>query len=682
MNYISRHTIKYALLAVGLMAQSSLCAQTLLPKPQSMIELSGEFDTHRQQCLVATESEAKAMAREAGFDIACDTATVPSGINAGRACYRFRIMEHGGAPEAYQISVDSDTISVAARSVAGFRYAKATLQQLTLDNGNIACCEINDYPAMQWRGAMIDVSRHFMPIDFLYRQVDLMAQFKLNRLHLHLTDAAGWRMEIKAYPRLTQLAAWRSDENWKKWWFGDRKYAEEGSPNAHGGYYTQAELRGLVAYAQARGIVIVPEIEMPAHSEEVLTAYPELTCTHEPYRQADFCPGNEQTYSFLEQVLTEVMSVFPSADIHIGGDEAGKASWPNCPLCRQRMAAEGYSRIEELQGYLVRRIARFLENHGRRMLAWHEVLADSLPHDATLMIWGDTAVAHQAIGRGLDVVLSPGKYCYLDAYQDDPTTLPEAMGGYLPLADVYAYEPTAGFTVEEQKHIRGIQGNLWTEYVPTPKDAERQLWPRLLAIAETAWSGSEAKDSADFRRRAIAITERMRANGVAAFDLSREVGDRKASASLAVHKARGAKVVYNAPYNERYCASGTTALTDGRRGGWNYGPGSAWQGFISRGRMDVTIDLGRKQKLSSIATNFFQSSGPEIFLPARYVISISTDGEHFKELYRRESPVDRLTNPSVETWEWQGRCRARYVRVQAQQGDLGGWIFADEVEMY
>lgn len=642
--------------------------------PRSVEWAKGTFAANHGYSFVATSKSVLDMAKKAGF--AEDSTDM-----AAEGCIVFKQLEEPCADEAYRLCVCSDTITVEARSVAGFRYALTTLKQLKRDDGKIACCRINDSPAMAWRGAMIDVSRHFMPIEFLYKQVDLMASFKLNRLHLHLTDAAGWRMEIKAYPRLTQLAAWRTDSLWKKWWHGSRLYAQEGAANAHGGYYTQEELRRLVAYAEKKGIVIVPEIEMPAHSEEVLTAYPELSCTHEPYRQADFCPGNNQTFQFLEQVLSEVIDVFPSIDIHLGGDEAGKASWRNCTLCKQRMEAEGYSSTDELQGYLMRRMAQFLERHGRRMLAWHEVVADSMPHDATLMVWGDTDIAHKAIQQGHDVVLSPGKYCYLDAYQDDPTTLPEAMGGFLPLSDVYAYRPTQGFTDSEIQHIRGIQGNLWTEYVPTPKDAERQLWPRLLAIAETAWSGDNNKDSADFRQRAIATTAQLRSMGVAAFDISREIGDRRESRSIAKHKARGATVTYNAPYNSRYCAAGEAALTDGRRGGWSYGPGSAWQGFIGKGRMDVTIDLGRKRKLHQIATNFFQSSGPEIFLPADYIISISDDGEHFTELYRRHESVERLTNPSVATWNWRGHCRTRYVRVQALSGEYGGWIFADEVEM-
>lgn len=673
---------KLFLLLALLCTPVSLPSQTLLPMPRRVEWHEGTFAMNRDYGFIAASANVLDMAKEAGFDEDKAEAVANMDGKGAKGCFVFRRLEPKGADEAYNLCVDKDTITVEASTVAGFRYALATLKQLELSDGQIACCTINDSPAMAWRGAMIDVSRHFMPIEFLYKQIDLMASFKLNRLHLHLTDAAGWRMEIKAYPRLTQLAAWRSDSSWKKWWHGSRQYAEEGSANAHGGYYTQQELRRLVAYAEKKGIVIVPEIEMPAHSEEVLTAYPELSCTHEPYLQADFCPGNEQTYQFLEQVLSEVIDVFPSTDIHIGGDEAGKASWRNCPLCKQRMEAEGYRSTDELQGYLVRRIAQFLKIHGRRMLAWHEVMADSMPHDATLMVWGDTAIAHKAIRLGHDVVLSPGKYCYLDAYQDDPTTLPEAMGGFLPLSEVYAYRPTQGFSDSEIQHIRGIQANLWTEYVPTPKDAERQLWPRLLAIAETAWSGDDKKDSVDFRRRAIATTAQLRSMGVAAFDISHEIGDREVSLSLVKHKARGATVVYNAPYNSRYCAAGESALTDGRRGGWNYGPGSAWQGFISSGRMDVTIDLGRMRKLHQISTNFFQSSGPEIFLPAMFIISISDDGKSFEEIYECNQTVERLSNPSVEIQSWTGSIRTRYVRLQALSGEYGGWIFADEVEMY
>ena len=246
---------------------------------------------------------------------------------------------------------------------------------------------IKDEPRFPYRGMMLDVSRHFFDKEFVKKQMDILSYYKINRLHLHLTDAAGWRIEIKKYPRLTQFAAWRPQAVWKDWWNGDRKYCEENDPQAKGGYYTQDDIRELVAYARQHYITLIPEIEMPAHSEEVLTAYPELSCTHEPYKQADFCIGNEKTYEFLENVLLEVMDLFPSKYIHVGGDEAGKASWKTCPLCQARMKEEGLKDVNELQSYLIHRMERFLNSHGRNLLGWDEILDGGLAPNATVMSW-------------------------------------------------------------------------------------------------------------------------------------------------------------------------------------------------------------------------------------------------------------------------------------------------------
>ena len=262
-----------------------------------------------------------------------------------------------------------------------------------------------------------------------------MAQYKFNYLHLHLTDAAGWRIEIKRYPRLTNFAAWRPQASWTEWAANGHRYTYADSCNAYGGYYTQDQLRHLVAYAAQRGITIVPEIEMPGHSEEVLTAYPELSCTHQPYQQADFCPGSIATYDFLENVLSEVMDVFPSKYIHIGGDEAAKKSWGSCPLCQQMMRQLACDK-DGLQAHLIAHMGRFLQRHGRQLVGWDEVIAANLPANTTVMVWRDTQYAHRALQHGYGVVLSPGAYCYLDAYQDAPHTQPEAIGGYLPLDKV------------------------------------------------------------------------------------------------------------------------------------------------------------------------------------------------------------------------------------------------------
>ncbi len=579
--------------------------------------------------------------------------------------------------EAYTLKVTKDSIIIKADSEIGFLRAEQTLDQLT-ENGKVRCCTINDFPAYEWRGAMLDVSRHFLTVDFLKKHIDILAGYKINRLHLHLTDAAGWRMEIKKYPLLTSVAAWRPYDTWKEWWSGDRLYVEEGSPEAHGGYYTQDELRELVAYADERGILIVPEIEMPSHSEEVLTVYPELSCTHVPYKQADFCIGNPATFEFLENVLLEVMDVFPSKYIHIGGDEAGKGSWKTCHLCQGKMKKLGLKDVDALQAHLIEHMGNFLAGHGRELIGWDEVLDETLTENSTVMVWRGIDIVGKAAAMGYDVIVSPGSHCYLDSYQDAPATQPEAIGGYLPLEKVYGYDPVAGLSEAEKSRIKGIQGNVWAEYIPTEEHREYMLYPRILAIAEIGWNGTEVKDYEEFYGRALVETERLRTAGVNAFDLRNEIGERPESKSPATHKAVGAKVTYNLPLTHHYTAGGETALTDGIRGGWTYGDGR-WQGFIMGGRLDVTIDLGESMDLNSVSADFMQSCGPEIYFPASFTVSVSEDGEDFTELCHEETPVVKSALTEIKEWKWEGQSKGRYVRVKATAGEFSGWIFLDEI---
>lgn len=655
-----------------------LSGQQLLPLPKQVDWTPGAFRLDRSCRFEAAAPASEEMLQWFPF-LKCSASGAQP---AAEAVLQLTPLAGTESPEAYRLRIVPDTIELSAASAEGFLQGSRTLRQLVAGD-SLPCCLISDAPAFAWRGLMLDVSRHFFPLSFLKKQVDVIASYKMNRLHLHLTDAAGWRMEIKRYPELTRVAAWRKDSLWKTWWNGSRQYVEEGTPGAYGGYYTQEELRDLVAYARQRGITIVPEIEMPGHSEEVLAVYPELSCTHEPYAQADFCPGNEATFRFLEHVLDEVMTVFPSRDIHIGGDEAAKRSWGECPLCRKRMADEGLKDVNGLQAYFVRRVGEYLKNHGRRLVGWDEIIADSLPHGATVMLWRDTAFVHDAVRRGYEVVLAPGRFCYLDAYQDAPPSEPEAIGGFRPLSHVYSYSPLIHLSADERRHIRGVQGNLWTEYIATPEHVEHMLYPRLLALAEIAWHGSPASSFDDFRRRAVAETQRLRAAGVHAFDLTREKGDRPESLRPVLHKARGAKVTYRYPFNTIYAAAGDSALTDGLCGGWDYAAPSAWQGFISGKRFDVVIDLGRVVPVERILTHFFQASGVEIFYPARFAISVSSDGEHYVTLTDRRQTVEKFAKPSVTEMGWDGPATpARYVRVQAEPGEYGGWIFTDEVEVY
>lgn len=649
-------------------------AQTLLPKPQQAVMHKGTFRTDKPFRIENRAGEAV----QNPYDVLWAAAgKMPHSATTRVVSYMTDASLP--SPEAYRLHVSKDTIAVTAPGREGFLRAAQTLAQLHTPGG-IACCDISDAPAYSWRGVMMDVSRHFFNLDFLKKQIDVLASYKINRFHIHLTDAAGWRMEIKRYPRLTSLGAWRTDSLWKTWWNdGKRHYMNEGEPGAYGGYYTQAQLRELNDYAAARGITLVPEIEMPAHSEEVLTAYPELSCTHVPYKQADFCPGSVATYDFLENVLKEVMDVFPSAYIHVGGDEAGKASWPDCPLCRQKMREEGIKDVHGLQAHLIKHFGNFLKAHGRTMVGWDEVIDESLPEGTTVMVWRGTDKAGDAIRHGYDVVLAPGTYCYLDSYQDAPPTQPEAIGGFLTLQKVYNYVPGDGLSADEKKHIKGIQGNLWTEYVPSASHAEYMLYPRALALAEIGWNGTAEKNYADFRIRALNETKKLRAKGVNAFDLSKELGERSEVYKPVRHKALGAKVTYNQPASEYYPAAGDGSLTDGQRGGWANNDGR-WQGFISRKGFDVVIDLGKAQSISSVACDFMQVCGPEIFFPSSYTVSASTDGKQFTQLCDQRFESAKTIQPDVRTYRWKGKAtKARFIRIEALPSAFGGWLFADEV---
>lgn len=588
------------------------------------------------------------------------------------------------SPESYTLSVTSQRIEIRATSGAGLFYGMQTLLQLmqpaSTGSYSVPSVEIEDTPRFAYRGLMLDVSRHFSTKEFIKKQIDALAYYKINRLHLHLTDAAGWRLEIKKYPLLTDFAAWRTDPTWKKWWNGGRKYLRYDEPGASGGYYTQDDIREILEYARQHYITVIPEIEMPSHSEEVLAAYPQLSCSGEPYKNSDFCVGNEETFTFLENVLTEVMELFPSEYIHVGGDEAGKSAWKTCPKCQKRMKDEHLANVDELQSYLIHRIEKFLNNHGRRLLGWDEILQGGIAPNATVMSWRGEEGGIAAVTSGHHAIMTPGAYCYLDSYQDAPYSQPEAIGGYLPLKKVYAYDPVpASLTAEQAKLVYGVQGNLWVEYIPTPEHVEYMIYPRMLALAEVAWSAPERKSWPDFHTRALSAVADLQKKGYHPFDLSKEIGSRPESLQPVSHLALGKKVTYNSSYSPHYPAQGNTALTDGIRGDWTYGDGS-WQGFISDNRLDVTIDMEKETPIHFITAAFMQVVGAEVFLPETVIISISDDGINFTELQKQHFEVSKETPIRFTDISWQGEAKGRYVRYQAQAGsEFGGWIFTDEI---
>lgn len=652
-------------------------AQTLLPMPQQLTRGQGVFRIDKgYQTIDLTR-----------LDLTKEPMVAPwkGKANKSKRVMLFRPWGKS-SNEGYRLRITTDSVVVSADNREGFLHAMATLVQWREGN-QLAAVDITDEPAFAWRGVMIDLSRHIFPLSFLRKTIDNMSALKLNRLHLHLTDAGGWRLQINRYPRLTSLGAWRTASDWNAWWIeGDRGYLPEGTPGAYGGYFTQDEMRKLVTYARSRGVEVVPEIEMPGHSDEVMAAYPHLSCIEagegspeggKLIASSEFCPGNEETYIFLQNVLDEVMEVFPSHDIHVGGDEAGMSAWRSCVRCRAKMRAQGMTDVAQLQSYLMRRMARYLRDHGRRLVGWDEVIADSLGANVDVMVWRDAASAREAIRRGHRVVMAPSSHCYIQVPQDNSDA--GTQSGYLPLEQVYSFDPLAGMTTEEARAVRGVQACVWTEYLKTEQEVEERLYPRLFAMAETGWNGKGKSSYLDFHERAVVLSDQLRAQGTRAFDLRHAQGDRPESREDVAHKARGCKVTYARPWNDKYAAQGAYTLTDGCRGGWSHSDG-AWQGFLGEGdALDVTIDLGRAKPIRSVMLMFLHDAEIWVSVPQTLVMDVSDDGNVWRNIHTDTLTTKPSPEPSFHPYEWQGNAHARYVRVRASSVSKDHWLFTDEI---
>jgi len=421
--------------------------------------------------------------------------------------------------EAYALTVSSDRVEIAAREPAGIRFGIQTLRQLVAAHAEVIfAVHIEDAPRFAYRGLHLDVGRHFFPVSFIKKYIDAMAAFKLNTFHWHLTEDQGWRLEIARYPELTRVGAWRAETIVGHARTGARGY--DGTP--HGGFYTQAEAREVVAYARERGITVLPEIEMPGHALAMIAAYPELGCVPGPFAVRTtwgisdevLCPS-EATFAFLEAVLAEVLDIFPSEYIHIGGDEASKVRWKASPVAQAVIAREGLQDEDELQSWFIRRIERFLNAHGRRLVGWDEILEGGLAPNATVMSWRGTAGGIAAAKQGHDVIMSPNDDLYFDHYQGPEVREPLAIGGMTTLEETYRYEPVPSeLTADEARHILGPQGNVWTEYMPTPEQVEYMVYPRALALAEIAWSPQDRRDWDGFQTRLPAALAQLDKLGI------------------------------------------------------------------------------------------------------------------------------------------------------------------------
>lgn len=662
---------------------------SVIPTPLSVVEGNGVFQIETKMSFYSnTDSGTKRILKDL-LETSFGVEKWKSGYTRKKSDIALVLVKELSEPltndEAYELEITEKRIIVKAYKPEGLFYGVQTLSQMVYDRANyfskqLPVVAIKDQPRFGYRGLMLDVSRHFFSKDFVMKQIDALAFLKLNRLHLHLTDAAGWRVEIKKYPKLTEMAAWRPEANWKKWWNGDRQYADISDMGASGGYYTKKDIKEILAYAKKNFITVIPEIEMPGHSEEVLAAYPELSCSGIAYKDADFCAGNEKTFEFLENVLTEVIEMFPSEYIHIGGDEAGKNGWRKCPKCKLRMEQEGLKDVDELQSYFIKRISKFLHSKGRKLIGWDEILEGGLADDATVMSWRGVEGGLKAVKSGHHAIMTPGEFLYFDAYQDAPYSQPEAIGGYLPLKKVFSYDPIpSDFTPEQAALIDGVQANLWAEYIPTTSHSEMMLYPRLFALSEVAWSEVDRKDFDRFHDKSLKLVELFKQKGYQPFELSQEIGNRKEAESVTQHLGFGKKVTYNAPFHEAYTAAGVSTLTDGLHGGWTYGD-KRWQGFISANRLDVVIDLEKEVDIHEIYADIMQSPGAEVYLPSQIIVEVSTDGVNFTTLMDQSYEVDKGSSILIKKYGWDGQTKGRYVRFVARSSkEIGGWIFTDEI---
>ncbi|MBR6885946.1 MAG: beta-N-acetylhexosaminidase [Bacteroidales bacterium] len=505
-----------ALLAAAACAQPQPQPFSVIPMPESVALSDGVFPVRGAALEIDPQLDSLSAKAVGRFAAALETASGKK-LRQGSGGFSFSLNPTLGTEE-YAILIGPEGVKVEASALGGFVYACETLKQMLPAGvyGSVPVkadwvlpyADIHDSPRFAYRGMHLDPVRHFFDVEEVKRYLDVMTAYKMNRFHWHLTDDQGWRMEVKAYPRLTEVGAWRDGTVVKKYW-----ESTDGIP--HGGFYTREQMMEVVAYAAERGITVIPELDLPGHMLAALASYPELGCTGGPYKvwrrwgvaPDILCAGNEKVYEFLENVLTELMDIFPSEYIHIGGDECFNKQepcpWDSCPKCAAKMRSLGIKKGPQakhyLQNYVTARIQDFLNGHGRRIIGWDEILQGNLAPGATVMSWRGIEGGIEAARKGFDAIMTPNSHLYLDYYQgDERDKEPFGIGGRNPLERVYSYEPLEGVTPEAEGHILGVQANLWTEYIATPEHLEYMLLPRLCAVSEVQWCTPENRDYARF----------------------------------------------------------------------------------------------------------------------------------------------------------------------------------------
>jgi hexosaminidase len=690
-------------------------SQYIIPEPVKMEVSKGYFEFNESTVISVNGKEAFADAEIFneylknlyGFEL-----KIESDYKTKNNVIRLDKIIRADIPEkSYQISMNPNEINI---SGDGIHYGLQTLKQLLFnikDNSfKIPCTQILDYPRYYYRGMHLDVARHFFPKEFIKKYIDYIAMYKMNYFHWHLTDDQGWRIEIKKYPKLTEIGAWRKGVLTGR--YRDKSRASDTA--IYGGYYTQEDIKEIVEYAKQRHVTIIPEIEMPGHSLAALSSYPEFSCTGGPFEVAGewgvfediFCP-KEETFTFLQNILSEVAELFPSYYIHIGGDEAPKDSWKSCKHCQDLMKKEGLKDENELQSYFIRRIEKFLNSKNKSIIGWDEILEGGLAPNATVMSWRGTEGGIEAAKQNHNVIMTPGEYCYFDHYQGDPRNEPVAIGGYTTIEKVYSFEPTPMELTAEQKYkIFGAQGNVWTEYIITSDKVEYMIFPRICALAEVLWTPPEKKDYNNFKNRLkyhFGLFEKLKINySKAIYDISAkylqtdtkegiaielsapfsnseihyttngvepDINSEKYSAPVILKKSSTLKVSYfensvkqgNTFVQEFHINKATgkdiVLLTEPRK---RYSVGGAfslidgvtgrlpwsgrdWLGFLGDD-LNATVDLGKMQCISEVIIDVLDAELSWIYLPKEIEILISSDGVNYK-------PVKKVNLEYIDKFE-------------------------------
>lgn len=701
--------IRFFLLLFGLISYLGF-GQNIIPQPESLAFREGTFTLNSETVIKADESSFEAQFLQQYIH---ENNGLKLSINKNAKSENCIALNYALSPklsvtknssgkrssyksnkEEYMLLINKSEITIAAQENAGIFYGIQTLLQLLpleeKDEIKIPCLLINDQPKFKWRGMHLDVSRHFFEVEFVKKYIDYLAQYKMNTFHWHLTDDQGWRIEIKKYAKLTEIGAWRNGSmvgHYRDQTFDNKKY---------GGFYTQEEIKEVVAYAKERHITVVPEIEMPGHALAALAAYPVYSCTGGPFEVGKtwgvlddvFCPKDE-TFTFLENILSEVIELFPSEYIHIGGDECPKTRWKSCSHCQKRIKDEKLKDEHELQSYFIQRIEKFVNSKGRKIIGWDEILEGGLAPNAAVMSWRGTEGGIAAAKEKHFVVMSPGSHCYFDHYQGEPSNEPIAIGGYTTLEKVYHYNPIPSeLNAEEAKYILGAQANVWTEYMNTSEHVEYMIFPRITAMSEVLWGTSKPENYKAFEDRVVhhmntwnkkninfskaiyeVVSDIEVKNNEITFSLKGRNNDgiryttdnsepnwfsenykspikidrncfikssyfengQAKSATISqmfyITKSSGKSISLKHEPSKTYGKGGAATLVDGVKGDL-LRFGKNWLGFSGKD-VEATIDFGSTTSFEKVSLNTFNGESSWIYLPKEIQFLVSDDGISF-----------------------------------------------------